>query len=136
MTTGTSGPGNPDSLKAELLELEHRGWRSLCDGTGSDFYGSLMTEDGVMVLAHGEVFDRAAVVASLSGAPTWDGYEITGERVAGLGPDTAALVYRARAHRGGADAVFTALMSSVYTRRDGAWRLVLYQQTPVPHPEA
>ncbi|WP_393916544.1 hypothetical protein [Halostreptopolyspora alba] len=40
-------------MQEEPLELEHRGWRPLCDGTGADFYGSLMTEDGVMVLAHG-----------------------------------------------------------------------------------
>jgi len=118
----------------ELLELEHRGWRSLCDGTGADFYGSLMTEDGVMVLAHGQIFDRPTVVASLADAPPWSGYEISDERLIGLGPDSAALAYRARAHRGiGESAVtFTALMSSVYTRRHGAWQLAVYQQTPVP----
>ena len=45
----------------ELLDLEHAGWRSLCDGTGDRFYGSLMTDDAVMVLANGMVLDRAAV---------------------------------------------------------------------------
>ncbi|KII00502.1 hypothetical protein LP52_01400 [Streptomonospora alba] len=121
-----------DDLQGELLELEHRGWRSLCDGTGADFYGSLMTADGLMVLAHGQAFDRATVVASLNEAPTWSGYEIDDVRLVAVGPDEAALVYRARAHRGSADSEFVALMSSVYTRRDGAWRLALYQQTPVP----
>ncbi|GAA1763844.1 MULTISPECIES: nuclear transport factor 2 family protein [Streptomonospora] len=125
---------DPGSLKAELLELEHRGWRSLCDGTGSEVYGSLMTEDGVMVLAHGEVFDRPTVVASLRHAPPWSGYEITDERLVGLGPGSAALVYRATAYREDPGSEFTALMSSAYTRRDGTWRLALYQQTPVPPP--
>ncbi len=37
----------------ELLTLERRGWDSLCDGTGGEFYGGPMTDDGVMVLAHG-----------------------------------------------------------------------------------
>ncbi|QBI52242.1 nuclear transport factor 2 family protein [Streptomonospora litoralis] len=120
----------------ELLELEHQGWRSLCDGTGSDFYGSIMTEDGVMVLAHGQVFDRPTVIASLQDAPPWSGYEISGERVVGLGEDSAALVYRARADRGGPGTEFTALMSSAYVRRGGAWRLAVYQQTPVPTPGA
>lgn len=48
----------------ELLDLEQQGWKSLCNSTGADFYGRIM--------------------------------------------------------------------SSVYTRQDGTWRLALYQQTPVP----
>ncbi|MDT0304207.1 nuclear transport factor 2 family protein [Streptomonospora wellingtoniae] len=131
---GPNPPRDPDALKAELLDLEHQGWRSLCDGTGSDFYGALMTEDGVMVLAHGEAFDRPTVVASLKHAPPWSGYAITDERLVVLGPDSAALIYRARAYRDGAESAFTALMASCYTRRDGAWRLALYQQTPIPPP--
>ncbi|WP_308291786.1 nuclear transport factor 2 family protein [Microbacterium jejuense] len=116
----------------ELLELEHQGWTSLCDSAGADFYGRLMTPDGVMVLAHGMVLDRDAVVASLDEAPPWRTYEITDERLIPLGDDHAILVYTGRATRDGDEPPFVALMSSVYTRRDGAWRLALYQQTPVP----
>ena len=115
----------------ELLSLEHAGWRSLCDGTGGRFYGELMTDDAVMVLAHGMALDRDAVVASLDDAPTWSTYEITDERVVAVGADAAALVYTGRASRDGS-ADFVALMSSLYVRRDGRWRLALYQQTPVP----
>jgi hypothetical protein len=116
----------------ELLDLEHQGWTSLCDSTGADFYGSVMTEDGVMVLAHGEVFDRPAVVASLDAAPPWRTYEITEERLIRLGDRDAVLVYTGRAYRDGDEPAFVALMSSVYTRQGDAWRLALYQQTPVP----
>ncbi|MFC7456479.1 nuclear transport factor 2 family protein [Brachybacterium sp. GCM10030267] len=115
----------------ELLELEHQGWGALCDGTGADFYGEIMTEDGVMILAHGYVFDRQSVISSLRDAPTWDRYEIRDERLIGAGAETAILVYSALAFRGD-EAPFNALMSSTYTRRDGRWRLALYQQTPVP----
>jgi len=38
------------------------------------------------------------------------------------------LTYRWRSRRG--DSTYAAVMSSVYARRDGAWRLVLHQQTP------
>jgi hypothetical protein len=116
----------------ELLDLEHQGWTSLCDSTGADFYGSVMTEDGVMVLAHGEVLDRPAVVASLDAAPPWRTYEITEERLIRLGDRDAVLVYTGRAYRDGDEPAFVALMSSVYTRQGDAWRLALYQQTPVP----
>lgn len=115
----------------ELLELEHRGWRSLCDGTGADFYGRLMTENGVMVLAHGHVFHRQQVIDSLGEAPPWRTYEITEERIIALSESSAVLVYRGRAYRDGAEPAFTALMSSVYVRRGTEWALAVYQQTPV-----
>lgn len=55
---------------AELSALENQGWSSLCEGTGADFYGRLMTPDAVMALAlalaHGLVLDREAVIASLN----------------------------------------------------------------------
>jgi hypothetical protein len=116
----------------ELLDLEHRGWKSLCNSTGADFYGQIMTSDGVMVLAHGQVFDRQAVTDSLNDAPPWRAYDITDERLIALSDDHAILVYTGRGYRDEEKPAFIALMSSVYTRQDGIWRLALYQQTPVP----
>lgn len=118
-------------IRDELVDLEHRGWTSLCDGTGADFYGDLMTDDGVMVLAHGMALDRDQVVESLREAPTWDSYGIEDVRTVALGEGSVALVYRGSARResGGR---FVALMTSAYVRVGGRWRLALYTQTPVP----
>lgn len=45
-------------LLDELLDIERAGgWQSLCKSTGDRFYGDLMTEDAVMVLANGSVMD-------------------------------------------------------------------------------
>ncbi|MCR2812689.1 nuclear transport factor 2 family protein [Microbacterium sp. zg.Y1090] len=121
---------------ADLLRVETAGWQSLCDGTGGDFYGSLMTDDGLMVLADGSVLDRDGVVASLADAPAWSAYEITHERMVDVGSDVVAFVYRARAFRASGGPPFDALMSSVYRWRGGRWRLALYQQTPVPDEES
>ncbi len=115
----------------ELLSLEHQGWMSLCQGTGSEFYGQLMTDDAVMVLPHGLLLDRRAVIASLSDAPAWDNYEIANERIIELDDDNAVLVYTGEATRG-EEPPFSALMSSVYTRQKGELKLALYQQTPIP----
>lgn len=120
----------------DLLRLENAGWVSLCDGSGGEFYGDLLTEDGLMVLADGRVYDRDAVVASLDDAPAWSAYEITDERFVPLGPDAAAFVYRARAFRASGGPAFDAAMSSVYVQEEGRWRLALYQQTPVPDEES
>ncbi|MDQ0643870.1 nuclear transport factor 2 family protein [Microbacterium murale] len=114
----------------ELLELENHGWRSLCDGTGSDFYGALMTEDGAMLLASGLSMDRSEVIASLAGAPPWERYEVDEPRLLALADGASTLLYTGRAFRAGAEP-FVALMASTYVRRAGAWRLALYQQTPV-----
>jgi hypothetical protein len=121
-----------DELTRTLLELEHRGWESLRDGSGADFYGALMTEDGVMVLANGGVADRAAVVESLRGAPVWQRFEIDSARVVTAGNDAAALVYTGRAWREESAPPFVGAMTSTYVRTDGGWRLALYTQTPIP----
>lgn len=123
-----------DGILDDLLDLERRGWDSLCAGTGSDFYGRIMTEDAVMVLANGQVMDRDTVVAALASAPTWQRYEIRDPRVVGVGPDAAALVYQATAHRDAEQPPFTGLMCSVYVSSTHGRRLALYQQTPLAQP--
>lgn len=121
-----------DGLEETLLDLERRGWDALCDSTGGRFYAALMTADAVMVLANGMVLDRRAVVESLEHAPPWRTYELSDVRLLRSGSDGATLVYRGTAYRAGDDPAFVAVMSSVYRHGDDGWRLVLYQQTPVP----
>lgn len=119
-----------DATREELLVLERRGWDALCSGTGAEFYEDRMTDDGVMVLAHGVVLDRAQVRASLVGAVPWRDYTLRDVHLVRVGPACAALVYRARATRGGDD-VFEALMTSVYVLDGPRPMLALHQQTPV-----
>lgn len=114
----------------ELSELEHAGWASLCDGTGDEFYGRTMTEDGVMVLADGSVMTRSEVVAALGKASPWASYEMDEIRVVPIGEDAAALVYLGTGRRAGNGPSFVGTMTSVYVRRDGQWKLALYHQTP------
>lgn len=117
---------------AALMDLEHQGWKSLCNSTGAEFYGRVMTESAVMTLSPGFVLDRDQVVASLNDAPPWSSYEISEERLVHEGGDSAVLVYRGRAWRGGDEPAFDAWMTSVYVEMDGQWRLASYQQTPIP----
>jgi len=114
----------------ELLEWERRGWESLCRGTGAEFYGELMTEDGVRVLAGGTILNRDEVVRSLGNAPPWDTFRIEQPRLVRAGSDSSVLIYRGHAERGGAEP-FQAMMSSVYVKSDSGVRLTCYQQTPV-----
>lgn len=115
-----------------LLTLERAGWDSLCDQTGGSFYGGLMIDDALTVLVNGMTVNRDTVVASLGESPAWDAYEIREPRIVTMGPEVAALVYRATAQRAG-EPLFEALMSSTYVLVDGQTRLALYQQTTVTH---
>jgi hypothetical protein len=119
-----------DELRDQLESLERSGWDALCDGTASDFYGRLMTSDGLMVLANGRVMTRDDVVSALRDAPPWGGYEMADLRLVTTGQDSAALVYRGTGLRDG-EAAFEGTMTSVYVQVAGSWRLALYTQTPL-----
>ncbi|CAN5487006.1 hypothetical protein BH10ACT9_BH10ACT9_15400 [soil metagenome] len=112
-----------------LLALERSGWDSLCDSTGSQFYGEVMLPAAVMVLANGMVMDRDTVVAALSESPPWRTYEIRDERFIGIDALNAAVVYTGVGYRDGDRPAFTGAMSSVYHRTQAGWKLALYQQT-------
>ena len=116
-------------LTDELLELEHAGWKSLCDGSGDTFYGGVMTDDAVMVLANGMVMDRDTVTSALGESPPWARYEIDDVRLIEIGQDTAALVYTGTGWRDGSEDPFVGAMSSVYHRTGDGWKLALYQQS-------
>jgi hypothetical protein len=113
----------------ELLELEHAGWKSLCDSTGDEFYGGVMTDDAVMVLANGAVMDRDTVTSALGQSPPWARYEISDVRLISISPDTAALVYTGTGWREAEGEPFVGAMSSVYHRTGSGWKLALYQQS-------
>ena len=115
----------------ELIRLEHDAWTALSTSgeAAADFYGEVLADEVLMLLPGPMVIDdRAEVVASMNG-PSWKSFALSDERVVPLGPDAAIVAYRAHAERG--DMVYDALLNSTYVRQDGAWRLVLHQQTPV-----
>jgi hypothetical protein len=119
----------------ELLELESAGWTSLCDGTASEFYGSIMTADALMVLANGQVMDRGQVVEALRDAPRWASFSIDSPRVVRIGDAATALVYTGTGRREtgpeGHGTQFVGAMTSVYVRTGDGWKLALYQQTQI-----
>ena len=104
------------------MEIE----RELAAGAG-DTYRRHLADEAVVVVP-GAVLDRAQCVAAMDESPGWDDWEITDARVIELGPESAVLTYRWRSARG--ESAYSAVLTSVYARRDGAWKLVVHQQTP------
>ena len=84
------------------------------------------------MLADGSVLTRTDVVAALGKAPPWASYEMDEIRLVPIGDDSAALVYVGTGHRNGDAPSFVGVMTSVYVRSEGEWKLALYQQTPKP----
>lgn len=114
----------------ELIALEERGWEALAAGEGADFYAEICRDDALMVFPGGMVLDRDGAEKALRDAPAWARYHLSETRVLRLGDDAGVVVYRAEAQRDGEDP-YRALMTTIYVREGGAWRLALHQQTPV-----
>lgn len=114
----------------EAERLEREGWEALASGgdAARAFYERVLDDDAVMLFPGGmRLDDRAAIVKSMGGPP-WSRHELEDVRVATPSGDVAVVTYGAVAEREGQ--AYSALMSSVYVRREDGWRLVLHQQTP------
>jgi len=117
-------------LLAELLSLERQGAQALTSGCAASFYGPLLTEDALMVVP-GFIVDKAMFVQMVDGKASWTSFTVEQPRITSLTPDAAVLVYRAIGQRAG-QSDYVALMSSVYVKRNGSWKLAHHQQTPQP----
>lgn len=117
-------------VREQLLQLERDGWQAISEQRGAEFYSSRLAVDALMVLPGAMVLDRQAALDSFDGPVTWDWFRIENDRIVSLGDDAAALTYRVTAQRPGSPA-YSALITSTYVRRGGAWLMALHQQTPV-----
>ena len=100
---------------------------SASGNAAASFYDDVLADEALFVLPGGLVLDdRATILDSMSGPP-WDDYTLSDEGVVPLGPDAAAIVYRADGRRG--DDRYNAHCTSTYVRIDGQWRLRMHQQT-------
>lgn len=115
----------------ELIDLERQGWRALAS-TGeqaADFYDRILDREPVMVLPGGVVLDsRPVMVESMSGQ-RWSSYQLEDMRELRPTDDVGVVTYGVTARRSGSDD-YSALMSSMYVRRDDGWKLTFHQQSP------
>jgi hypothetical protein len=112
------------SLREDLYELE----RVLGDGDG-DTYREHLSDDAVVVVP-GRAMTKEETVAAMDASAGWDESSFDDERFMRIGDDTALLNYRFSGRRGDAFR-YTALMGSLYVQRNGAWKMVYHQQTPL-----
>jgi uncharacterized protein DUF4440 len=112
------------------LALEHQGWQALGGGPEAavEFYARVLDTAVEMIFPGGaRIDDRAAVLASMGGPP-WESWTLEEPRLRDLGPASAVVTYGVVARRAGGGP-YSALVSSVYVRRDDGWKLAVHQQT-------
>jgi hypothetical protein len=117
------------SIEQILTTLERQGWEALTAGRGAGFYREHLTADALMVFPFG-VLEREQSIEAIDAAPPWATYHIDESRVIALDGNSALITYRVTAQREG-QPPYTAILTSGYVRRDGAWKLAFHQQTPL-----
>lgn len=114
-------------LEARLTAMERQFW--LADAT---YYVQHVAEDAVMILPEpAGLMRKDQVVRSIAASQRWSEVELENAALLRLGERNAVLHYRALARRPGQEARYAVLASSVYSSRDGEWKLVFHQQTPI-----
>jgi hypothetical protein len=113
-----------------LLDLERRGWQALSSSDPIPFSEEWLADDALIVVP-GMVIDREAFLEAVAREVPWSSFQIGEPRTVVVDDQTAALIYRATAQRPGRPP-FTGVLTSLYVKRAGRWKLVLHQQTPDP----
>jgi hypothetical protein len=113
-----------------LLDLEERGWQAMSSTSPTDYFEEWLADDALMVVP-GMIIDRDTFLAAVGSEEPWKTHHISEARVITFTEGCAALLYQVTAQRDG-QAPYVALMTSVYARRNGHWKLIFHQQTPAP----
>jgi hypothetical protein len=116
-------------IDSKLWGLEEQFWLG-----GVDVYRQYLADNSLMVFP-GMVLTKAQTVESIASGPRWTSVSFADQQLVQLTPDTVALVYRASGSRPREESPYSALVSSVYVKQDGDWRLALHQQSPESRPK-
>lgn len=115
------------ALQDDLLSIEHELWTG-----GADAYRRNLDRDCLIGFTEmAGLSSREEVAGMAEGAERWRDVQTEVEGLLQPTDDVAVLTYRVSAVRGDADR-YRALISSAYVRRDGDWKMMFHQQTPLP----
>lgn len=111
-------------IAMNLPDLERRFWLD-----GAEFYRQHLAEEVLMVFPGVGAMNRPDAIAGVEAAPRWTHVEMVDEHIMEIGSSTRILCYRAKARRE-EDGEYSVLVSSLYVREGGEWKLKFHQQTP------
>jgi hypothetical protein len=118
------------SLEKQLLDVEKRLWRN-----DAELYHDNLIDTALLVFPETGVITREvavdAVRAENADGRRWAEVGFDGVRSLQLAEDVALLTYRVTARWEHEESEYPALASSVYVKREGAWKLAFHQQSPL-----
>ncbi len=114
------------SLRDTLLAKEQRLW----SGGRSD-YRRTLDDDCLIAFAEAAGVTSRDVIADQADGDRWHDLEIEVEGLLQPTEDVVLMTYHATAVRADQEP-YEARVSSGYVRRDGDWKMMFHQQTPLP----
>jgi hypothetical protein len=118
------------SLETQLLEVEKRLWRN-----DAELYHDHLTDEALLVFPETGVITRDVAVDAIrvenAEGRRWAEVDFEGVHSVRLTDEVALLTYRVTARWQHEASNYSALASSVYIKRDGAWKLGFHQQSPL-----
>jgi hypothetical protein len=117
-------------LEQQLLDIERKLWTN-----DAVFYKHNLIEESLLVFPETGVITRSvavdAIVAENAEGRRWAEVQFDDVRSLQLADEAALLTYKVAARWAHDKSKTSALASSVYVKRNGAWKLAFHQQTPI-----
>ena len=120
-------------IEAELMALKSAAIRATAEAD-ANFYKDYLADDAVGVTPMG-VFSKAQIIKAMAGGQAFKSSKIENSQVKALGADAGLVTYEATFDRSPGEAKIV-FVSTLYERRNGTWKGVFYQQTPLPVSQA
>jgi len=110
----------------DLLELERGFWTE-----GGDYYREHLGDECLLAFTEmAGVQSNEAVAGMNPGAGRWKNVKFEEKGVVAMGEDSCVLTYEVDAERDSGEP-YKAVVSSGYVKRNGDWKMVFHQQTPL-----
>jgi hypothetical protein len=118
------------SLEKQLLEVEERLWRN-----DAELYRDNLTDEALLVFPETGLITRDVAVDAIlvenAEGRRWAEVNFEGVSSVQLTEEVALLTYSVSARWEHEASEYAALASSVYVKREGAWKLAFHQQSPL-----
>jgi len=118
-----------NSIEKELLALKAGAIRATAEADAA-FYKNYLTDDAIGVTPMG-VFNKSEILKAMAGGQAFKSSKIENSHAKVLAADTGLVTYEATFERPGSEPSLL-FVSTLYQRRNGEWKGIFYQQTPLP----
>ena len=122
-----------ENIQSILLSLKDQALEATKNSDGK-FYENYLADNAIAIVPIG-VFDKKAIVEQMSSANSqFKSSKIEDTKAIALTPDCGIVTYKATYQKKDKSS-YEVFVTTVYTKTDGKWKGVFYQQTPIIAPK-